>query len=256
MPTSEPTRRGPQPVRARTSQQRSWSLSLSIFGLRWGREERSWRQLRSRRCSSPACRQRETHWWAVDFATIGGRRRLHRDDRRDLARKRLRGWRRRLQDRRRTHSDLDRLRASLADPRSRPPRRQPARGRTAVGGADPDRGADDHRREDVSHHGGPSTSTYGVLGVLYVLGVALRRSSSGRPGPRTTSSSDPYWLSTTSASWRGVSVIARRKGRSDSGRTGRRCRCLTSSRRTTDISNWAKDAPRQRRTPPPNGIQV
>jgi len=30
----------------------------------------------------------------------------------------------------------------------------------------------------------------------------------------------------------------------------------TSSRSTTFISNWAKLAPRQRRTPPPNGIHV
>jgi hypothetical protein len=70
MPTSEATNRGPQPVRLRTSQQRSWSLSLSIAGLRWGREERSCRQLRSRRSASPACRHRVIQMWAVDFEAL------------------------------------------------------------------------------------------------------------------------------------------------------------------------------------------
>ena len=60
----------------------------------------------------------------------------------------------------------------------------------------------------------------------------------------------------TSALWRGVSVIARRKTRSGFGSAGRIWWRLTSSLSTTAISNWAKAAPRQRRTPPPKGIQV
>src|SRR5665811_1947789 len=55
--------------------------------------------------------------------------------------------------------------------------------------------------------------------------------------------------------WRGVSVIARRKTRSDFELVGRISRRFTNSRRTTAISNWAKEAPRQRRTPPPKGGQ-
>lgn len=58
----------------------------------------------------------------------------------------------------------------------------------------------------------------------------------------------------TSALWRGVSVIARRKILSGSGLAGRIWWRLTSSLRTTAISNWAKEAPRQRRTPPPTGV--
>jgi hypothetical protein len=38
--------------------------------------------------------------------------------------------------------------------------------------------------------------------------------------------------------------------------TGLSLRRATSSRRTTDISNSANAPPRQRRTPPPKGIQV
>src|SRR2546421_2800253 len=63
-------------------------------------------------------------------------------------------------------------------------------------------------------------------------------------------------VSTTSASWLGVSVIARLSTRSDSVRAGSSRRRLTSSLSTARISNCANAAPMHRRTPPPNGIQV
>lgn len=66
----------------------------------------------------------------------------------------------------------------------------------------------------------------------------------------------PGQRSTTSASWRGVSVMARRSVGSDWARAATRLRRATSSESTTRISSWAKAAPRQRRTPPPNGIHV
>src|SRR4249919_1906570 len=70
MPSSEAINRGPQPVLRRSSQTRSWSASSVSEGWWWGAEERSRRQLRSRRSASPASRQRVTQVWAVDFATF------------------------------------------------------------------------------------------------------------------------------------------------------------------------------------------
>src|SRR5207237_1363335 len=60
----------------------------------------------------------------------------------------------------------------------------------------------------------------------------------------------------TSAPRLGVIVIARRVTRSGTGSAGSSRTLETIADRTACISNSAKLAPRQRRTPPPNGIQV
>jgi len=59
-----------QPVRRRRSQIRSASAAGTWLGLWAGREQRSFKQLRSRRSLSPAARQRRTHSQQVDFATF------------------------------------------------------------------------------------------------------------------------------------------------------------------------------------------
>src|SRR3954454_8074225 len=65
-----------------------------------------------------------------------------------------------------------------------------------------------------------------------------------------------HQAATTSAPRLGTSVIARRPTRSGRWSTGRNWSRVTSVASTVFISNWAKLAPRQRRTPPPKGIQV
>ena len=54
----------------------------------------------------------------------------------------------------------------------------------------------------------------------------------------------------------GKSVTPRRCGVSVSSAGSRRSTLSATARSTAFISNSAKLAPRQRRTPPPNGIQV
>jgi len=61
---------GLQPVRRRRSQISSASVAGTWLGLWAGREQRSARQLRSRRSLSPAARQRRTHSQQVDLATF------------------------------------------------------------------------------------------------------------------------------------------------------------------------------------------
>jgi hypothetical protein len=68
--TSVAISRGPQPVRARTAQTRSWSPSERSRGERRGREERSSKQASDARSSVLAARHRATQQWAVDFATF------------------------------------------------------------------------------------------------------------------------------------------------------------------------------------------
>ena len=57
-------------------------------------------------------------------------------------------------------------------------------------------------------------------------------------------------------SWPGTSVTARRAGRSGRPAGASSAIAAATARSTAFISNSAKLAPRQRRTPPPNGIHV
>jgi hypothetical protein len=68
--TSEAINLGPQPVRRRSSQTRSWSAAGSSLGLRLGREERSSRHTSEVRSAGLAARQRPTQVWTVDLATF------------------------------------------------------------------------------------------------------------------------------------------------------------------------------------------
>src|SRR6185503_4832498 len=62
-------------------------------------------------------------------------------------------------------------------------------------------------------------------------------------------------LTTTGVPRRGEKVTLRRAMPSGRRRAPRSSQRRSVSRRTTRISNSAKEAPRQRRTPPPKGIQ-
>jgi hypothetical protein len=62
--------------------------------------------------------------------------------------------------------------------------------------------------------------------------------------------------STTRAPRAGAMVMLRILGRSDRGLAARSSVRSTIARRTIPISDWAKAAPTQRRTPPPKGIQL
>ena len=97
-----------------------------------------------------------------------------------------------------------------------------------------------------------------------LAGAAGSRANGGqvadRPGGTPTSllsAAAVRYATNTRPSRAGTSVIDRRATRSGTSASGSsRSQRRASTRSTAAISNWAKLAPRQRRTPPPNGIQV
>ena len=86
------------------------------------------------------------------------------------------------------------------------------------------------------------------------LGLLLGPCQPGRRHAATAAGT--RWDATTFVPWAGLSVMARLVTRSPAGTAGLRSTCETMLDSTCLISNRANVAPRQRRTPPPKGIQV